>query len=217
MFTGLYPREHGLKGDAQSFDFSDRHLATLLREADYHTELLTSNTYLQSPEFGFSGPFDVARTTSSTLFSEGIDPEEFVAKHTIGDYRAFLAEVAGQEHPLRSIANSVHAKLRSTALWDALSGADSWGGDKGGEEYVDGALAAVERDEPKFAFANLMETHMPFWPPPEFRTWVSEGNRDVSQTPPWQHFGSDPDGAQRTLQNLYDGTIRHADALPRRL
>lgn len=217
MFTGLYPREHGVRGDETRFALPDRHLASVLSDAGYRTQLHTSNTYLREPEFGFATTFDRVESRSDVPFEAGIDPETFVSRHRIGAYRTFVREVLAHDHPLQSVANGLHAKFRETAAYDLLQSGDSWAADNGGETYVDGVLSALDGGDPTFAFVNLMETHLPYRPPEKYRRWVDgDGYRSIEQTPPWRHYDA-PAETFRTLRALYDGSIWHADDITRRL
>ena len=129
--------------------------------------------------------------------------------------KEFAREATGHEKPIRSLLNGVYKKLESRGgSHDPTS--------ERADVYVDEFLDWIDEESGPWATClNLMDTHTPFEPAPEYDEWSDETarralERERADKVPnrftdefWEHL--------EALEPLYDGTIRQADAAVERL
>lgn len=203
-FTGMFTGQHA----SGSMEYPDpAHwqaanedrtlLPELLQEQGYHTGGFHFNA-LMSTSFGWNRGWD---TYQDGLWSEGnVDTEAVNAgwKQSIHDLlqRVNLANFAVD---LKRMVEGV-PPIPWTELWGDV------------EAFLD------EAPQPFFLWVLLIDTHHPWYAPPEYHEWPQPG---IRQTYAWNYFmrrhrrlvGERRDG----IVNAYDNTIRYADAFLEKL
>ncbi|WP_435179257.1 sulfatase [Halorussus sp. AFM4] len=173
VLTGKYPHEHG----ATARQFAMRRGRTVtadLRATGYRCLHLSPKTWIgdwlpQGEGFHrveeFTGP-------DHRHFDGGADVRRLSAGVARGPewYATVVRRALRSENPARSLANAAMYKYREATE-------DAWLDDVRASE--DAARIADERfadfadrEEPFFAYAHLMDPHLPFYVPEEFRTDV---------------------------------------------
>lgn len=157
-FTGRLPSETGVYDP--EVDFADLEGQTFLSALDEHTTIgVSANPWLSST-FGFDSLFDRFEYADyGTLFSEGMDAREFVDRAPDGGIRRgvrLLGEAAAHDHPAKSLANGVAAKVRSRAT---RFGVPALTDDGAGTIARRLREATDDAGEPFFAYVNLMDGH----------------------------------------------------------
>jgi arylsulfatase A-like enzyme len=181
--TGLYPHEHG----ANSRQFEMRAGTTVtadLREAGYRCLHLSPKTWIgdwlpQGREFHrveeFTGP-------DHRHFEGGADVRRLSAGVARGPewYATVLGRALRSENPALSLANVAMYEYREATE-------DAWLDDVRASEraariadrrFADLAETSSDRDEPFFVYAHLMDPHLPFYVPEEFRSPIRPPNCD---------------------------------------
>ena len=161
MLTGTLAHGHGIHTHDPDFSGLDRG-ETFLGDLAEHTAVGVSANEYASSTFGFDGVFDEFHDVDPTSrYAEGLNPGEFFASTDASGpalYAAYLRRALGHDHPARSVANGVLARLDSyskTAPVPKLL-------DDGANVVSRTALRAVESvEEPYFLFTNFMDAHVP--------------------------------------------------------
>lgn len=208
IFTGYYPQEHGLHTLSKQISEGESVFAEL-REAGYETALFSDNPYITDLDTGLSDGFDEVHNNRD-LFDEGISPSAFVEEAGL-DYREFASEVLKSRSPVKSALNGLAwtLKWRSTGLLPERS------------VFTRGFTYAEQFDEWRrrrgdrawAACINLMDTHVPFRPAPEYDNWQTSESRSVRQKADLESVDETETWKHALKMNAYDGTIRQADAV----
>jgi arylsulfatase len=212
LFTGLHVEEHELYDTDRRIEPGHTVFADLSQRG-YSTAVFSSNDYITGDvPTGLEADFDVAQGRLDPPFSDALDPMEYE-----GSTREFIRESLGHK-PIRSILNGALVKLG----WDFPQLVP--------DRMLRHTSAGYARDEvyaqlfldwmddqtgPWAACLNLMGAHHPYRPN-EDDPWFSEDARrrqDAIET--WWEFygGTTPWSDLEALIDLYDCTIRNADAL----
>lgn len=215
MFTGLHAVEHELYDTDRRIEPGHTVFADLSRQ-DYTTAVFSSNDYITGDvATGLKTDFDVAQGRLDPPFSDAMDPVAYE-----GSAWEFLRDSLGHK-PIRSVLNGVLVKLGGDypqLVPDRVLRHSSAGYARDGV-YADLLLDWVrERDGPWAACLNLMGAHHPYRP--DDSRWFSEAtSRLQDKIESWWEFysGTHPWSTLRALVDLYDCTIRDADALVERL
>ncbi len=231
MFTGLYPTTHGVTQSSQRLGQGLPHVAEVLRSAGYDTVGFCNNPLVGILDNDFKRGFDTFYNYGGAIpsmprhQSSGFAPTNWVTER----YTHFLRKIS---YPIQNLFGQSDLAFRlslnawTTPLWSRL--ANFKGQNQRSVEDVVWYLR--ERDQspqskPLFLFLNLMETHLPFWPPGEFidqmapyfrqsdearsilRTWNREAYR-------WAAPLSKPLGEleAQVLNDLYDAEVAYQDS-----
>jgi len=204
MFTGRYPSEHGATQEDPYLADEITTLAESLSAAGYATACFSSNAWI-TPYTRLTAGFDAQDNFFEVMPGDVLSGALADAWERIND----SDRLRGVANRLVELGNSVHEYLAGA------EGADT----KTPEvvdstiEFVDGALAAADD---WFAFINLMDAHLPVYPPDEYREEFAPG---VDPDAVCQNSKEYNSGAREVsdaefddIRGLYDAEIRHMDA-----
>jgi arylsulfatase A-like enzyme len=231
MFTGLYPTAHQVTQSNQSLGPDRPHLAELLRDAGYRTVGFCNNPLVGILNNGFKRGFQTFYNYGGAIPSLPRSSMAWVPwpwNRLVESYTQFLRRIS---YPIQNFfgrsdlafALSLNAWL--TPLWSRLANF------KGQNERSIGDVVRFlqEREtgrdkRPLFLFINLMETHLPFWPPGDFvdkvapymrhskeaRATMSRWNREAYR---WQAPLAEPltELESRVLNDMYDAEVAYQD------
>lgn len=230
LFTGLYPTSHGVTQSSQALSAERPHLAELLRRLGYETIGFCNNPLVGVLNNGFKRGFQTFYNYGGAFPSvpDSSNPWPWPVDRIAELYTQFLRRIS---YPIQNFVGrsdlafriSLHAWL--TPLWSKI--ANFKGQNERSVQDVVHFLEDREEsapDRPLFLFMNLMETHLPFWPPGEFvdriapyfraskearailRTWNREAYR-------WAAPLAEPfsDMEARVLNDMYDAEVAYQD------
>jgi uncharacterized sulfatase len=230
MFSGLYPSAHQLLQSSQRLSPSHPHVAELLSSAGYETVGFCNNPLVgilnNGLKRGFKQFYNYGGAVPSTPRSSSKWPRplNLLAESYTQGLRKLsypIQNFFGQSDLAFQI--SLHAWL--TPLWSRMA---NFKGQN--ERSVQDVIHYLQNREKKnvqqslFLFLNLMETHLPFWPPGKFvdevvpyfrdnkeartimRTWNKEAYR-------WAAPLSKPlsELEHRVLNDMYDAEVAYQD------
>lgn len=199
LFTGRYPSGHG--ADQRSPYLDDvTTLAEILSATGYETGCFTSNAWI----------------TPYTKLTRGFDQQNTFFEAVPGDvFSGPLArawKVINDNNRLQSVASRVvhmgaklHAKFASEDSADSKTPA-----------VIDRTKSFIdETDDDWFAFVNLMDAHLPYYPPEKYREQLAPGvdPDDVCQNSKEYNAGARDidDDEWEAIRQLYDAEIAHMD------
>ena len=202
LFTGLYPSEHGATQENPYLEGATT-LAESLSASGYRTACYSSNAWI----------------TPYTHLTDGFDEQDNFFQIMPGDL------LSG---PLATAWKTMNDsdRLRSVADWLVKMGnkaheylASGEGGDTKTPAVIDRtqefAADAADDDDPFFAFINLMDAHLPYHPPEEYREEFAPGIDSTAVCQNSKEFNcgarSIDDGEWDDIRGLYDAEIRHMD------
>lgn len=200
LFTGMYPSEHGASQENPYLEGATT-LAETLSEAGYATACYSSNAWI----------------TPYTHLTDGFDEQDNFFEVMPGD---FLTGPMARAWKLLNDNDS----LRAVADWLVSVGnkfhehfAGGEGADSKTPRVIDKSIEFIdETDEPYFAFMNLMDAHLPYHPPEEFKSEFAPGvdSSEVCQNSKDYNSGARDidDDEWEAITGLYDAEIRHIDA-----
>jgi arylsulfatase A-like enzyme len=202
LFTGLYPSQHGADQENPYLDGATT-LAETLSNEGYDTACYSSNAWI-TPYTRLTDGFDDQDNFFEVMPGEFLSGPLAKAWQTLNDSDRLRA-VADK---LVSLGNTAHEYL-----------ADGEGADSKTPAVVDKtqAFVADSRSESGwFAFINLMDAHLPYHPPEEFKSRFAPG---VDSTRVCQNSKEYNSGARAIteaefadIRGLYDAEIAHIDA-----
>lgn len=229
LFTGLYPTAHGVTQSSQSLSSSRPHLAQVLRHLGYETVGFCNNPLVGVLNNGFKRGFGAFYNYGGfPQPAAPVQPLALALNRVAEGYTQFLRRIS---YPIQNFFGqsdlafrlSLHAVL--TPLWSKMA---NFKGQN--ERSVDDIVQFLEEreapaaDRPLFLFLNLMETHLPFWPPGEFidrvapyfrdskeaRTILRTWNREAYR---WAAPLAEPlaELEARVLNDLYDAEVAYQD------
>jgi arylsulfatase A-like enzyme len=205
MFTGRYPSEHGASQEQPYLDESVGTLAEAMRAAGYDTACYSSNAWI-TPYTRLTDGFD----RQDNFFE--VMPGEFLSG-TLAD----LWQRVNDSDRLRAVANRL-VEL-GNEVHEHFAGGE--GADSKTPAVIDNAIEFTDEADDWFTFVNLMDAHLPVYPPEEYREEFAPGvdPEDVCQNSKEYNSGArDIDEAEfEDIRGLYDSEIRHMDAELRRL
>lgn len=200
MFTGLYPTEHGATQETPFLPDDVGTLAETLSAAGYATACYSSNAWI----------------TPYTRLTTGFDDQDNFFEVLPGDAFSGAAATLWQrvnESRLRPLAdrlveigNEIHEYL-----------ADGEGADSKTPEIIDRVCTFCDdhADDRWFTFINLMDAHLPYYPPTEYRALFAP---DVDPSAVCQNSKEYNCGAREiddeewaAIRGLYDAELRHID------
>ena len=200
MFTGLYPSEHGATQEDPYLPDEVSTLAESLSAAGYPTACYSSNAWI----------------TPYTRLTAGFDDQDNFFEVMPGDLLSGALADAWQRindnDRLRAVANRL-VELGNT-LHEHFAGGE--GADSKTPEVVDRTIDFMDDNEEFFAFINLMDAHLPYYPPGEYAREFAPGAdpAEVCQNSKEYNSGARDIGEAewRDIRGLYDAEIRHIDS-----
>ena len=230
LFSGLYPTAHQVTQSSQSLSPDIPHLADVLAHNNYETIGFCNNPLVGILDNGFKRGFQTFYNYGGafpSLPKSSSNLPRFLGKLTEA-YTQFLRKIS---YPVQNFFGQSDLAFRlslnswTTPLWSRF--ANFKGQNARSVRDVGHFLQEREKGEsekPLFLFLNLMETHLPFWPPGEFIDKTapyfrkSKEARDIMQT--WNREAyrwaaplEEPLGELegRVLSDLYDAEVAYQD------
>lgn len=174
LFTGQYPTAHQLLQADQTLSPDRPHLAELMTQAGYETVGFCNNPLVGILNNGLKRGFDTFYNYGGAIPSV---PSQATAvpwpfSRAIEAYTQFLRRIS---YPIQNFFGQSDLAFRlslaswATPFWSRL--ANFKGQNKRSVQDLSHWLTERENTpnhKPLFLFLNLMETHLPFWPPAEF-------------------------------------------------
>lgn len=230
LFTGLYPTAHGVTQSSQSLNPARPHLAEVLQSLNYETIGFCNNPLVGVLDNGFKRGFETFYNYGGAFPSlpRSSSHLPWPLNQAAEGYTQFLRRIS---YPIQNFFGqsdlafriSLHAWL--TPIWARLANFKG----QNPRSVHDVTHFLMEREEqhhdrPLFLFLNLMETHLPFWPPGEFidrvapyfresreaRTILRDWNREAYR---WAAPLAEPmpELESRVLNDLYDAEVAFQD------
>ncbi len=227
LFTGLYPTAHQLIQANQSLMADRPHLAEILGQAGYETIGFCNNPLVgvlnNGLKRGFETFYNYGGAFPSTPNHSSRLPRPL--NHLAEAYTQFLRRIS---YPIQNsfgqsdLAFRLSLNAWATPLWSRF--ANFKGQNQRSVQDVSYFLRQRRGERPLFLFLNLMETHLPFWPPGEYvdkiapyfresraareimRAWNREAYR-------WAAPLAEPLGEleSRVLSDMYDAEVAYQD------
>ncbi len=230
MFTGHYPTTHQITQSSQRLDPSKPHLVDILAQSGYETVGFCNNPLVGILNNGFKRGFRQFYNYGGAIPSL---PQEstrlpWPLNQMAERYTQFLRRIS---YPIQNyfgqsdLAFRISLNTWATPLWSKL--ANFKGQNARSVKDVSHFLRMRERQNPEkplFLFLNLMETHLPFWPPGQYvdqvapYMWESKEARTIMRT--WNREAyrwaaplADPLGAleSKVLSDMYDAEVAYQD------
>lgn len=202
LFTGRYPSQHGADQGSPYLDETPT-LASILSETGYDTACYSSNAWI-TPYTGLTDGFDQQDSFFEVLPGDVLSGPLASAWQSVND-NDYLRELASKLVHLGAMA---HAKLASGE-----------GSDSKTPSVIDRTKSFIdesESDQGWFAFVNLMDAHLPYYPPEQYREEFAPGvdPSEVCQNSKEYNSGArDIDDEEwEDIRSLYDAEIAHMDA-----
>lgn len=231
MFTGTYPTTHQVTQSSQRLSPQRPHLAEILQRAGYETIGFCNNPLVGILDNGLRRGFQTFYNYGGAIPSlpETSMRLPWPAGKLVEQYTQFLRRIS---YPIQNFFGQSDLAFRLslnawlTPLWSKM--ANFKGQNPRSVRDVTRFLEAREQDDgqrPLFLFLNLMETHLPFWPPgdvidrvaPYFRR--SQEARDIMrrwnrEAYRWAAPLVEPLGEleARVLNDMYDAEVAYQDA-----
>jgi len=212
MFTGTHVEEHEALHHTAQVDPSRSIYHELHEDLGYATGLFTNNRIVSNAsnlgthfEYQFEPDYPLAKRLENTLGNPIVESVYYHLDDAASRVAGFTRKLPGTD--------------RLAGLTNSIGSDSSEGGFKTthGGKFVDGFLDwESQQDGPWAACLNLMDTHSPYRPEPEFDRWSEEGDRRIQaedQPSVREVLGGDGWERLEALEGLYDGTIRQADAI----
>ena len=200
MFTGLYPGQHGASQERPYLEGTTT-LAETLSAAGYDTACFSSNAWI-TPYTRLTDGFG-----SQDNFFQAL-PGDFLSNPLAGVWKRMTDSdtFRGVADTLVDWGNRVHEYMVSSGRDDSKT-----------PQVIDQTTDFIDdADGPFFAFINLMDAHLPYHPPEEYRDQFAPGvdPNDVCQNSKEYNSGArDIDDEEwETIRGLYDAELRHIDS-----
>ncbi len=230
MFTGLYPTAHGVTQSDQALGGDVAHMAEVLRAAGYDTIAFCNNPLVGVLNNGFKRGFNTFYNYGGAIPSlpKSSTSLPWPVNRWAEAYTQFLRRIS---YPIQNFFGQSDLAFRLslstwfTPLWSRL--ANFKGQNERSIRDVVHFLHQRERsktDRPLFLFINLMETHLPFWPPGHFvdqvmpyfrkhreaRQIMARWNREAYR---WAVPLAEPlpELEQQVLSDMYDAEVAYQD------
>jgi arylsulfatase A-like enzyme len=196
MFTGQYPSEHGASQENPYLEGA----TTLAESLSIPSACYSSNAWI-TPYTGLTAGF----SDQDNFFQ--VMPGEFLSGPLARAWRAMndSETLRGIADRLVEVGNRVHEHF-----------AGGEGADSKTPQVIDRTVEFIDAHEEYFAFINLMDAHLPYHPPEEYKAEFAPGvdSTDVCQNSKEYNSGArDIDESEwEAIRGLYDAEIRHIDA-----
>ncbi|WP_134672433.1 sulfatase [Halorussus marinus] len=205
LFTGMYPSEHGASQENPYLEGATT-LAESLSSAGYETACYSSNAWI-TPYTHLTDGFDDQDNFFEVMPGEFLSGPLAKAWKTMNDNDS-LRKVADY---LVSVGNKIHEYTASGE-----------GADSKTPQVIDRTIEFIDdADSEYFAFVNLMDAHLPYHPPEEYRAEFAPGvdSTEVCQNSKEYNCGAREidDEEWTAIEGLYDAEIRHIDTQLQRL
>jgi arylsulfatase A-like enzyme len=204
LFTGMYPSQHGADQENPYLDGATT-LAETLSAAGYDTACYSSNAWI-TPYTHLTDGFDDQDNFFEVMPGEFLSGPLAKAWQTLNDNEALRA-VADK---LVSLGNTAH---------EYLAGGE--GADSKTPAVINQTMEFIDDSDQFFTFINLMDAHLPYHPPKEFRDEFAPGvdSTDVCQNSKEYNSGARDidDDEWEDIRGLYDAEIAHIDSQLTRL
>jgi uncharacterized sulfatase len=231
MFTGRYPTAHQVQQSSHSLSPDLPHLAEIMRAAGYETIGFCNNPLVGILNNGFKRGFDRFYNYGGAIPSvpQSSSPLPWPLNRAAEAYTQFLRRIS---YPIQNFFGRSDLAFRLslnawlTPLWSRF--ANFKGQNERSIRDVVRFLEDRERREPRkplFLFINLMETHLPFWPPGRFvdgqapymqeskeaRDIMRRWNREAYR---WAAPLAEPlhELESRVLSDMYDAEVAYQDS-----
>ncbi|WP_436348792.1 sulfatase-like hydrolase/transferase [Natronorubrum sp. FCH18a] len=200
LFTGRYPSQHGADQGSPYLEGGTT-LASVLSAAGYDTACYSSNAWI-TPYTGLTEGFDEQESFFEVLPGDVLSGPLASAWQTVND-NDYLRDLASKLVHLGAMA---HSKLASGE-----------GADSKTPSVINRTKSFIDdSDEGWFAFVNLMDAHLPYYPPEEHRETFAPGvdPDDVCQNSKEYNSAARKinDDEWEAIRGLYDAEIAHMDA-----
>ncbi|WP_408958234.1 sulfatase [Natrinema sp. 74] len=202
LFTGRYPSQHGADQGSPYLE-GETTLASTLAAAGYDTACYSSNAWI-TPYTGLTDGFDEQDSFFEVLPGDVLSGPLASAWQAVND-NDYLHSLASKLVHLGAMA---HSKLASG------EGADSKTPSviNRTKSFIDDS----DSDDGWFAFVNLMDAHLPYYPPAEYREEFAPGVDPDEVCQNSKEFNSGArdidDEEWEAIRSLYDAEIAHMDA-----
>ncbi|MGM0398155.1 MAG: sulfatase [Halobacteriota archaeon] len=201
MFTGLYPSQHGADQESPYLEGTQT-LATTLSQAGYDTAAYSSNAWI-TPYTNLTDGFDEGDTFFEVM------PGEYLSGPLSRVWKAM-----NDNDRLRDLASS--AVQFGAKIHEYLASGD--GADTKTPSVIDKTISFIDDSGSEtgwFAFINLMDAHLPYYPPAEYRQeFAADADPDaVCQNSKEYNSGARDidDDEWDDIGDLYDAEIAHMD------
>ena len=230
LFTGRYPTTHGVLQSSQSLSPELPHMAEVLHHAGYETVGFCNNPLVGVLNNGFKRGFERFYNYGGAIPSVPGSSSRlpWPVNRLAEAYTQFLRRIS---YPIQNyfgrsdLAFRLSLNAWLTPLWANFANF------KGQNERSVRDVVSFLRDRerkprrrPLFLFLNLMETHLPFWPPGRFvervapyfrqskeaRTILRQWNREAYR---WAAPLREPlsELEARVLSDMYDAEVAYQD------
>ncbi|HZD11099.1 MAG TPA: sulfatase [Candidatus Binatia bacterium] len=230
MFTGRYPTAHRVQQSSQSLSPDLPHVAEIMQDAGYETVGFCNNPLVGILNNGFKRGFDRFYNYGGAIPSvpKSSSPLPWPLNRVAEAYTQFLRRLS---YPIQNFFGRSDLAFRLslnaclTPLWSRF--ANFKGQNERSIHDAANFLRERERrhsDKPLFLFINLMETHLPFWPPGRFveqqapymqdskaaRDIMRRWNREAYR---WAAPLAEPlqELERRVLSDMYDAEVAYQD------
>lgn len=230
IFTGRYPTAHHVQQSSHSLSSDLPHLAEIMRAAGYETIGFCNNPLVGILNNGFKRGFDRFYNYGGAIPSvpQSSSPLPWPLNRAAETYTQFLRRIS---YPIQNFFGRSDLAFRLslnawlTPLWSRF--ANFKGQNERSIHDVVRFLQDREKRQsrkPLFLFINLMETHLPFWPPGRFveqqapymqedkeaRNIMRRWNREAYR---WAAPLEEPLGEleSRVLSDMYDAEVAYQD------
>lgn len=230
MFTGLYPTAHQVTQSSQSLNSARPHLVEILSAVGYETVGFCNNPLVGILNNGFKRGFQQFYNYGGAIPSlpHASSPLPWPLNQVVEGYTQFLRRIS---YPIQNYFGQSDLAFRfslqswTTPLWSKM--ANFKGQNARSVKDVSHFLRMREGQDgkkPLFLFLNLMETHLPFWPPGQYvdqvapymreskeaRTIMRTWNREAYR---WAAPLAEPLGEleAQVLSDMYDAEVAYQD------
>ena len=229
MFTGKHLEEHEAIRHTAQIDTDRTIWHTLQTECDYSTGLFTNNRIVSTVsnlgdcfEYKYEPRYPLAKRLESRipLFEDAYYPG---AEKGFSGALEHTKRSIQDDSSIKSVANCVYQQVLNSAGYAErmFLNPDTEYNTMAGDIFTDAFLSwESSQRSPWAACINLMDTHSPYQPAPEFDRWSDDETRRIQEgdTPSVKKLFNGAGWEQRVkLEDLYDGTILQTDAIVREL
>ncbi len=230
MFTGLYPTAHQVTQSNQALGDDLPHIVERVQAAGYETIGFCNNPLVGVLNNGFKRGFETFYNYGGAIPS--LPGHSSSLPGALGDlaerYTQFLRRIS---YPIQNFFGQSDLAFRLslnswfTPLWSRMANFKG----QNARSVRDVAHFLRQREEsaddrPLFLFINLMETHLPFWPPGEFvDQQLPDFRRNKVMRGAMQRWNREayrwavplpeplPELEQRVLSDMYDAEVAYQD------